>query len=195
MTKMKKVKLLDNTDELLLKTLSRYPRINQLALAKKIGITQPAISLRLRKLKDMGLINDHGSQLDPDSLGLKMIKVDLKVNNGNKLMRKFSNCPVVANSYLTENNSMSIIFVGENIPFLNCLVNQHIKNNPEVTNVTTQHIIFSLHGCKTSMDADQELDTPPCGDQSCDKCEYYVDNGGECVGCPVTKFYKGTFWK
>jgi len=52
-----------------------------------------------------------------------------------------------------------------------------------------------LHGFKTCMDAKHKLDLPPCGDGPCSKCEYYIDNGGECVGCPMTKFYKGMAWK
>ena len=193
---MKKVTLLDNTDELLLKTLSRHPRINQVQLAKKMDLTQPAISLRLRKLKKMGFINDIGPQLDAKSLGLKMMKVDMQVKNGDGLMEKFRGCPAVVNSYMVEeNNGMCMILVGESTQFLNCMVAHHLKKNPDITNVSSELVTDSLHGFKTCMDAKHKLDLPPCGDGACSKCEYYIDNGGECVGCPMTKFYKGTLWK
>jgi Lrp/AsnC family leucine-responsive transcriptional regulator len=192
---MKKVTLLDDVDALLLKTLSRHPRINQVELAKKLDLTQPAISLRLRKLKKMGLINDVGPRLDAKSIGLKMMKVDMQVKNGEVLREKFRSCPAVADNYMVENNSMCMILVGENTSFLNCMVAHHLKKNSDITNVSSELIIDSLHGFKTSMDTKHKLDLPPCGDGPCNKCECYIDNGGECVGCPMTKFYKGMAWR
>ncbi|MFQ5920413.1 MAG: Lrp/AsnC family transcriptional regulator [Nitrososphaerales archaeon] len=193
---MKKVKMLDDTDRLLLKTLSKYPGMNQVRIAKEIGLTQPAISLRLRKLKRMGLINDLGMLLDATALGLKMTKVDLRVKNQDALTKKFRRCPVVANSYtLEEDNGMCMILAGESEQFLNCMVAHHLRKNPDVINISSKHMVSSAHGFRTNMNFEQKLDAPPCGDDPCDTCEYYIDNGGECPGCPVTKFYKGTFWK
>jgi DNA-binding Lrp family transcriptional regulator len=193
---MKKVTLLDNTDVLLLRTLSKYPRINQVDLGKKLGLTQPAISLRLRKLKKNGLINDMGPQLDPENLGLKMMKVDMEARNCATLVEKFRGCPAVVNTYaVKENNGMCMMLVGENTQFLNCMVAHHLKKNPDVTNLTSELVTDCMRGFTTCMDVKQKLDLPPCGDGPCNKCTYYLDNGGECVGCPMTKFYKGTAWK
>lgn len=193
---MKKVILIDETDRLLLKTLSKHPRINQVQLAKEIGLTQPAISLRLRKLKRMGLINDMGILLDATDLGLKLMKVDLQVKNRDSFMEKFKRCPAVANSYtLDGDNGMCMILAGESRRFLGCMVAHHLRDSPDVISISSKNIITSLHGIRTSMDFEQKLDTPPCGDGPCNKCEYYIDNGGDCSGCPMTKFYKGTFWK
>ena len=193
---MRKLTLLDDTDVLLLKTLSRYPSINQVELGKKMSLTQPAISLRLRKLRKMGLIKDVGPQLDADSVGVTLMKVDMQVKNGEGLMEKFRGCPAVVNSYLTkENNGMSMILVGEDKQFLNCMVAHHLRKNPDITAVSSELVTDSLRGFRTCMDIKQRLENPPCGDGPCSRCEYYIDNGGECVGCPMTKFYKGTVWR
>jgi DNA-binding Lrp family transcriptional regulator len=192
---MKKLALLDDIDVLLLKALSKHPRINQVELAKKLHRTQPAISMRLNKLKTMGLLNETGPHLDTNALGLDMIKVDMQVKNSDALIDKFRGCPAVVNSYSFENNGMCMILVGENKQFLNCMVSQHLRKNPDITNVRSEAVVASLHGFETCIDVNQDLETPPCGDAPCSKCEYYIDNGGTCVGCPMTKFYKGTFWK
>lgn len=192
---MKRVTMMDDMDKLLLRTLSKHPKINQVELAKKVGLTQPAISLRLRKLKKMGLINDMGMLLDVSEIGLKMMKVDLQVKNYPIFMQKFRQCPAVVNSYMLEgNNGMCMILAGESKTFLNCMIAHHLRKNPDVININSEQIITSLHGLRTSIEPEQKLNTPPCGDPPCNTCEYYIDNGGECVGCPMTKFYKGRFW-
>lgn len=192
---MKKVILLDDTDDLLLKTLSNHPTISQVELGKKMELTQPAISLRLRKLRSMGILKETGYQLDAKSVGLKMMKVDMHVKNGDALMEKFRRCPMLVNSYMVENNGMSMILVGEDMRFLNCMTAHHLRKNPDVTDVSTDVVTGTLRGFSTSMNENGDLDVPPCGDDPCNQCECYIDNGGECVGCPMTKFYKGTFWK
>lgn len=192
---MKKVTMIDDTDRLLLKTISKHPKINQVELAKKIGLTQPAISLRLRKLKKMGLISDMGVLIDAGALGLKMMRVDLEVKDPAAFTEKFRQCPAVINSFmLGRSNGLCMLVAGESPQFMNCMVEHHMKKNPDVINTRTEHLITSLHGLRTPMDSGQKLDAPPCGDPPCIECEYYIDNGGECVGCPMTKFYKGTFW-
>ncbi len=192
---MKKVTL-DDIDVLLLRTLSKHAKINQVELAKKMHLTQPAISLRLHRLKKMGFMNDVGPQLDAKSIGLEMMKVDMHVKNGSGLIEKFRGCPAVVNSYsVEENNGMCMILVGENTQFLNCMVAHHLQKNPDITDVRSELVTNSLRGFKTCVDTKQKLELPPCGDGPCSKCEYYVDNGGECAGCPMTKFYKGMFWK
>jgi DNA-binding Lrp family transcriptional regulator len=192
---MKKVTLLDNTDMLILKTLSKNPRMNQVELGKKMDLTQPAISLRLQKLRKMGILQDVGAQVDVKSVGLKMMKVEMQVRNGDAIMEKFKGCPALVNSYMLENNGMSMILVGENTEFLNCLQMHHLKKHPDITSVSTEIVADSLRGFSTCMDGKGKLEVPPCGDGPCNQCEYYIENGGPCVGCPMTKFYKGTFWQ
>lgn len=191
---MKKIAALDDTDVFILKTLSMHPRLNQVELAEKIHLTQPAISGRLQKLRSMGMVSDANIEVDSRSLGLKMVKVDMYVKSGSAIMEKFRRCPIVAESYTHDNNGMCMIVIGESKQFLNCFVSEHLRKNENVENIRTETITESLNGFRTSMDMSRKLDTPPCGDHPCNECDYYVENGGECVGCPMTKFYKGKMW-
>ncbi len=195
-TIVKRVIAADDTDRLLLKILSSHPKINQVELAKKVGLTQPAVSLRLRKLKTMGLISDAGVLLDISALGLEVVKVDLEVKHPAEFSEKFRQCPAVINSFvLGRNNGLCMLVAGESSQFVNCMLEKHMRQNPDVVKASSEHLITSLHGLRTQIDADRKLDAPPCGDPPCSECEYYVENGGECVGCPMTKFYRGTFWQ
>jgi DNA-binding Lrp family transcriptional regulator len=191
---MRKIATLDDRDVQILKALSMYPMINQVELAKKIGLTQPAISGRLRKLRNRGMLSDATAEVSSSALGLKMLRIDMQVKNGSIMSDKFSRCPIVAESYVYGNNNMCMIVVGESNQFLNCFVSEHLEKNADITNVRTEMIRESLHGFRTNMDISKKLEAPPCGDHPCNQCEYYIDNGGECVGCPLTKFYRGTIW-
>ncbi|MFQ5920549.1 MAG: Lrp/AsnC family transcriptional regulator, partial [Nitrososphaerales archaeon] len=143
--------MLDDTDEMLLKTLSKHPRISQVELAKKVGLTQPAVSLRLRKLERTRVINDPGVAIDASTLGLKMMRVDLQTRESSKLTEKFSRCPAVVDSYALEGNKgMCMILAGESTPFLNCMVMRHLKKNPDVRSVRSERITTSMRGLKPS---------------------------------------------
>lgn len=193
---MKKIPLLDETDAILLRILSKYPRINQTGLAKKMGLSQPAISYRLRKLGEKGLIQDPGLELDLKSVGFKMMKVDMRTEKGSDIIEKFRGCPAVVNSYVTEGkNGLCMIIAGESREFCNCMIAEHLEKHPDISNVKSEVIVESMRGFRTCMDASGKLDVPPCGDHPCPECPFYVENGGVCVGCPMTKFYKGIAWK
>lgn len=193
---MRRIYLLDDRDVFLLRTLSKYPKISQVQLAKKMKLTQPAISLRLRRLGENGFMRDASPEIDPKSIGFKLMKVDMQTNRGSDIIQKFRGCPAVVNSYLTEGkNGLCMIIAGESREFCDCMITEHLEKHPDISNVRSEVIVESMRGFKTCMDASQKLDVPPCGDHPCPECPFYVENGGVCVGCPMTKFYKGTPWK
>ena len=192
--KMRRVKVLDEIDKKILKVILKYPNINQVELAESIGLTQPAISLRLRKLRRMNVLNDENVIIDPNVLGIKMLNIDIHARDSSKIIDKARRCPMVINCYAMEGNTVSMIAMGESKQFLNCMVHKHLENSQDVIDVRTRNIITSIKGINASVNLDQRLKDPPCGDPACIECEYYVDNGGECVGCPLTIYYKGTMW-
>lgn len=191
---MKRIPTLDETDILILKTISMCPAINQVELARKVRLTQPAVSGRLRRLREAGMLSDPNMRVSSKALGLKMMKIDMSVRNGSAMAEKFSRCPIVTESYVYGDNGMCMIVVGESSQFLDSFVTEHLTKNGNITDVRTEAIDESLRGFRTSMDMSKKLDVPPCGDHPCNECEFYTDNGGECVGCPMTKFYKGKMW-
>ena len=173
-----------------------YPSLSQVKLAKMMRLTQPAISFRLRKLIEKGVIQDPGLEIDPKSIGFKLMKVDMQTEKGSTIIEKFRDCPALVNSYVTEGkNGLCMIITGESREFCNCMIAEHLEKHPDISNVRSEMIVGSMRGFRTRMDASRKLDAPPCGDHSCSECPFYLENGGECVGCPMTKFYKGTAWK
>ncbi len=61
---------LDAKDWKILEALQRDARQSLSALGKRIGLSQPAISERIRKLEDAGVIEGYGARLNLRRLGL-----------------------------------------------------------------------------------------------------------------------------
>jgi len=63
---------LDKKDRLILEALQADARQRLAALGKRIGLSQPAMSERVRKLKGVGVIEGYGARINLRSLGLAL---------------------------------------------------------------------------------------------------------------------------
>jgi Lrp/AsnC family transcriptional regulator, leucine-responsive regulatory protein len=61
---------MDATDQRLVELLQRNGRATQLQLAKAVGLSQPAIAERIRKLEERGVITGYAARVDAARLGL-----------------------------------------------------------------------------------------------------------------------------
>ncbi len=61
---------LDKKDRAILKALQHDARISLSALGKKIGLSQPAVSERVRKLEDAGVIDGYAARINLKAVGL-----------------------------------------------------------------------------------------------------------------------------
>ena len=48
---------IDNIDEQIIQIIQQKPNITHTNLAKKIGVSQPTIGIRIRKLESQGILN------------------------------------------------------------------------------------------------------------------------------------------
>ncbi|WP_342234522.1 Lrp/AsnC family transcriptional regulator [Inquilinus sp. OTU3971] len=67
--------LLDPTDIAILETLQEDGRIAISELGRRIGLSQPATSERVKRLEERGTITGYGARIDPASLGLGMMAI------------------------------------------------------------------------------------------------------------------------
>ena len=61
---------LDATDRAILKALQREGRIAFSELGRRIGLSQPAMSERVHRLEERGIITGYGARIDPKALGI-----------------------------------------------------------------------------------------------------------------------------
>ncbi|MEM8811908.1 MAG: Lrp/AsnC family transcriptional regulator [Pseudomonadota bacterium] len=66
----KKTTALDVVDRRILEALARDCRISLADLGRRVGLSPPGVSDRLRKLEDRGVIRGYSVDVDPSALGL-----------------------------------------------------------------------------------------------------------------------------
>ncbi|WP_298877912.1 Lrp/AsnC family transcriptional regulator [uncultured Bradyrhizobium sp.] len=67
--------MLDPTDVAIIETLQDDGRISVSELGRKVGLSQPATSERLKRLEERGIIKGYRAVIDPVSVGLNMMAV------------------------------------------------------------------------------------------------------------------------
>jgi len=72
---------IDSTDKRILRLLSQNARVAFLEIARKLGVSGPAISQRVQKLSEQGIFSDSGIHLNPRAMGyLTCAFIGIQVN-------------------------------------------------------------------------------------------------------------------
>ena len=66
---------LDAKDLAILEALQEDGRVSLSELGRKIGLSQPAMSERVKRLEERGVITGYGARIDPRALGLRMMAI------------------------------------------------------------------------------------------------------------------------
>jgi Lrp/AsnC family transcriptional regulator, leucine-responsive regulatory protein len=67
--------LLDSTDVAIIEALQHNGRLGISELGRKIGLSQPATSERLKRLEERAVISGYTARINPPALGLNMMAV------------------------------------------------------------------------------------------------------------------------
>jgi DNA-binding Lrp family transcriptional regulator len=184
----------DEKDKAILTMFSRNPGVSQDAIAKEIGLRQPSVAVRLRKLKDRGALEIQAG-IDPFRIGLQMAKVDITSSNPAKVLDMFRNCPYFLNGFIVSGrDNLTLLFVAEQISTLEAIVDGHLRRLPEVTNVDFNIVIMAAK----NMVMPVQLVWKKGEKQACGITEYCKDcdsfSSGRCAGCPIVEDMEGWFF-
>lgn len=81
-------RLLDSTDWKILRELQQDSRLSSNELGKRVGLSAPATTERIRKLEAAGIITGYSVQLDPAKLGMPLLAlIHLRCDHGACLLR------------------------------------------------------------------------------------------------------------
>ncbi len=187
---MKTLAKIDNVDRKILKLLSQDSEIPQIDLAKRLGISQPAVSSRINKLKKTGALT-YLIGVDVKKAQLFLAKIDVVTNDVDHLLDSIDECPYYLNSFLTSGrHNLTILLVGENVRSLVSCVDSHIRSNPLVKEMEFNVILTPIRSFIVPIEFHPEKrQTTPC-EKDCANCSLYLDN--RCLGCPTSIRYKGT---
>ena len=90
--------VLDPTDVAIVELMQRDGRISVSELGRRVGLSQPAASERLRRLEERGVISGYKAIIDPAALGLGMmaiIRVKTTHEHIQACLRQFAEMPQV----------------------------------------------------------------------------------------------------
>ncbi len=184
---------LDEKDKMILEILEDNPEISQNEIAKIVGLSQPSVGARIKKMKELGVLS-HAYGINLKKPGLCVLKVDIKCKRPKELLKLFENCPFFLNGYIVAGNkNLTMLFVCEDLSTLEAIVDQHIRPNPDVFDIDVGIIVRAERDAVMPIKINiKPADVAPCG-ANCGECDYWLN--GLCLGCPVTGHYRGKIWK
>jgi len=79
---------MDSTDWTILEALQEDARIGYAELGRRVGLSAPTVTERVRRLEDEGVITGYHAAVNPAALGMEL-PVFIRMNVGNKEYAKF----------------------------------------------------------------------------------------------------------
>ncbi|MBU3137615.1 Lrp/AsnC family transcriptional regulator [Clostridium gasigenes] len=134
---------MDNTDIKILKELQQDSRLSIRELSKRVNLSPPSVTERIRKLEDSGIIDGYTIKVNEKSLGLDIqciIQIDLKNSEFEKFKKFIYNHPRVNFCYRIAGQScilvkLSVKSISE--------IEKFVDSIASLNATTSTHIIFS----------------------------------------------------
>ena len=186
-----KVKL-DQKDRKIVTLFHDNQDIPQEEIAKIVNLSQPSVAIRIRKLKERGIINNIiGVNLN--KVGIYVAMVVVRTSNTTKILNMFRDCPFFLNGFvISGEKNLMLLMAGEDLASLESIIDERLRPDEDVQSADFSIIISSIKDFVMPIKMiERPLNKPPCGIDY-KECQGYNEN--RCFGCPATNRYKGVFW-
>lgn len=144
---------IDDTDKSIIDQLQKDPSITHSKIAEELGLSQPAIGARIKKLTDMGLIATQIGVNFQQLPELHLLRVNMKTTRTDDVLELCEFCPFVINAIKsTGDYNMTIFMASRNLKHLDAVMDRHFRNKPYVDKIQmdivtsmSKPIIFPLN--------------------------------------------------
>ena len=183
---------LDQKDRKIITLLHDQQEISQEEIAKIVHLSQPSVAMRIKKLKEKGII-DNILGVNLNKVGIYVAMVTVRTTNTTKILNIFRNCPFFLNGFvISGEKNLMLLFAGEDLASLESIIDERLRPDEDVQSADFNIIISSIKDFVMPIKiAERPLKNPPCGIDY-EECQAYHEN--RCFGCPATNRYKGIFW-
>ena len=183
---------LDKKDRTIITLLHDNKDISQEEIAKKINLSQPSVAMRIKRLRDRGII-DQIIGVNLNKVGIYVAIVTVRTTNTTKILNLFRDCPFFLNGFVTSGEkNLMLLLTGEDLASLESMIDERLRPDEDVQSADFNIIISSLKDFVMPIKMiERPLKNPPCGVEY-KECQAYCEN--RCFGCPATSRYKGGFW-
>lgn len=180
---------LDEKDRKIIGLLQENPCASQSDVAAAADLSQPAVSLRIRRLTEQGFIS-HSIGMDVRRLNLSIAKLEVALKDSASA-DTLSRCPYIVDMLrMTDTTRLSLFMVGETKSTIDSLVSRlQERDGMDLLHYDTIDTAQTdlIHPLPVYTRGDGEC--PHC---TCASCSHHQE--GRCMGCPLTSFYRGELW-
>jgi Lrp/AsnC family transcriptional regulator, leucine-responsive regulatory protein len=183
---------LDQKDRKIITLIHDNKEISQEEIAKIIHLSQPSVAMRLKKLRERGII-DHILGVNLNKVGIYVAIVMVRTTNTTKILNLLCNCPFFLNGFvISGEKNLMLLFTGEDLASLESIIDERLRPDEDVQSADFNIVISSIKDFVMPIQiVDRTNNKPPCG-VDYKECQAYHEN--RCFGCPATDRYKGVFW-
>ena len=183
---------LDQKDRKIITLLHDNQEISQEEIAKIVHLSQPSVAMRLKKLKERGII-DNMIGVNLNKVGIYVAMVMVRTTNTTKILNMFRDCPFFLNGFVTSGEkNLMLLLAGEDLASLESMIDSRIRPDEDVQSADFNIVISSIKDFVMPIKmVERPLNKTPCGIDH-KECQAYYEN--RCFGCPATSRYKGVFW-
>jgi|ERR1700754_2658623 len=141
--------MLNPIDYKILDLLQRNARITQSEIASSVGLSQPAVAERMRKLEQEGIITAYAARVDSRKLGKDItafigVRIEHPRHNKEFSKRMLSHKDVLECHRVTGSDSYLLKVVTENTESLDLLLSESLRVIPGVTRTHTTIVMSSV---------------------------------------------------
>jgi Lrp/AsnC family transcriptional regulator, leucine-responsive regulatory protein len=188
----KQITKLDEKDRKIITLLHENQDICQEEIAKQIHLSQPSVAMRIKKLKEKGVL-DQIIGVNLNKIGIYVAVVLVRTTKTTKILNMFRNCPFFLNGFvISGDKNLMLLLAGEDLASLESMIDERLRPDKDVQSADFNIIISSIKDFVMPIKMiERPSATPPCGVKY-KECQAYYEN--RCFGCPSTTRYKGSFW-
>lgn len=183
---------LDEKDKKIITLITEDQEISQEIIAQKVKLSQPSVAIRIKKLKERGII-DQIIGVNLNKVGVYVAMIMVRTNNTTKILNMFRNCPFFLNGFvISGEKNLMLLFAGEDLASLESIIDERLRPDEDIQSADFNIIISSIKDFIMPIKMiERPLNKPPCGIEY-KECQAYHEN--RCFGCPATNRYKGIFF-
>jgi len=161
---------IDDKDVSLLSMCMKDPSVSQAELAHKLHLSQPSVNVRLRKLRERGVLV-HAAGIDAKKAGVALVRVDFTCRDAHRILRLLQQCPFFINGFLLSGTrNVSVFLLGEDLGKIEEIVKQYLRVNPDVSNIEVSVVVDTAKVFICSVDLEKEHQYPCSNPDTCKDC-------------------------
>lgn len=162
----------DDIDIKIINLIQEDPSMTHSNIAKIINKSQPTVGMRVKKLKDSGILQIQAG-INFKNSEIYLVMANLKVKTADSIVEIAKTCPFMLNAFkLSGEYNVSILLASRSIKQLYEVVSHHFRANSEVQKVSMDLIIEFANDFILPMTFDYETLIPPLKSAYGTNCKY-----------------------